>query len=252
MSTDTQATWIYGVVPAGASLDELQRRDDLPDVWLVESDDLAAVVSDVPADDEEATRDQALAHARVLEAAVLDATVVPFRFGTIAEDGDEAVDTDLLQARHDELVELLDKVDGHVQMSLKVHYREDVILREIVEREPEIQELRETISEQDEPARDDQVRLGELVNTALEQARERDCADILQRLKGAAVAVVAEPLEHELMVLNASYLLDRDAQQDFEQALEEVAQERQDRMTFRLLGPMPAYSFVGAEETAWA
>lgn len=252
MSTDVQPTWIYGVVPAGASLDELQQRDDLPEVWLVESDDLAAVVSDVPADDEQATRDQALAHARVLEAAVVDATVVPFRFGTIAEGGDEAIGSDLLQARHDELVDLLDKVEGHVQMSLKVHYREDAILREIVEREPEIQELRETIGEQDEPAQDDQVRLGELVNTSLAQARERDCADILQRLEGVAVAMVAEPLETEFMVLNASYLLDRDAQHDFEQALEEVAQERQDRMTFRLLGPMPTYTFVGAEESAWA
>ena len=71
---DTQHnSWIYGVVPAGASLNELERRQGLPEVWLVETGDLAAIVGDQPRGDAKATREQALAHARVLEAAIVDA-----------------------------------------------------------------------------------------------------------------------------------------------------------------------------------
>lgn len=249
--TQTQAAWIYGVVPADASLEELERRGDgLPEVWLVESGDLAAIVGPAPGDDAMETRNQALAHARVLEAAVVDAPVVPFRFGTVAAGGDEEVAAELLEPRHDELAALLDQVDGRVQMVLKVYYREDAVLEEIVDSEPEIGRLREEIQDQPEEAtRDLRMKLGELVDTALEQRRGRDSAEMLGLIEPAAAGIVTGALEDEYMVLNADVLVEREAQQDFEATVEEIAQERQERMRFRLLGPMPAYSFIGTVET---
>jgi hypothetical protein len=240
-------------VPAGAALEELERRGDrLPDVWVVEAGDLAAIVGNAPEGDGKATRDQALAHSRVLEAAVVDAPVVPFRFGIMVP-GDQEVGTDLLDPYHDELAQRLEKVGDRVQMTLKVYYDEDVLLREIVDNEPEIPQLREAMGEGPEEAtRDVRVRLGELVNNAVEERRQRDSADILERLKPVSVAAVVEGLEKEFMVLNAPLLVDRDRQQEFEDAVEEVAQERQERLRFRLLGPMPAYNFVDIEEPAWA
>jgi hypothetical protein len=253
MSDEKQNVWVYGVVPAGAALEEVERRADrLPEVWVVEAGDLAAVVGNAPEGDGKGTRNQALAHARVLEAAVVDAPVVPFRFGIMVP-GDQEVGTDLLEAHHDELAPLLKRVEGRLQMTLKVYYREDVVLREIVDSEPEIAQLREAMREGPEEAtRDVRMRLGELVSTAVEQRRERDSADILERLKPVSVAAVVEGLEKEFMVLNAPLLVERDRQQEFEDAVEEVAQERQERMTFRLLGPMPAYNFIDVEEPAWA
>src|SRR5919198_3939012 len=98
-------TWVYGVVPAGAELRELERRGDgLPDVWVVEGGDLGAIVGEAPGEDAKATRNQALAHARVLEAAVVDAPVVPFRFGIMVP-GDEEVGSELLEDHHDELAQ---------------------------------------------------------------------------------------------------------------------------------------------------
>ena len=38
----------------------------------------------------------------------------------------------------------------------------------------------------------------------------------------------------------------------FEEAVEELAEERRERMHFKLLGPMPVYHFVDAGEPAWA
>jgi hypothetical protein len=39
----------------------------------------------------------------------------------------------------------------------------------------------------------------------------------------------------------------RDGVDELEATVEEVAQERDERMHFRLLGPMPAYHFIGTE-----
>jgi hypothetical protein len=253
MNEQQKQTWVYGVVPGGASLPELERREGLPQVWIVEAGDLGALVGDAPEEDAKATRDRALAHARVLEAAVVDAPVVPFKFGTIVPGGDDRVNSDLLEARHDELVKFLKKFEDHVQMTLKVNYREDAVLREIIEGEPELGQLREQTRQGDEQAtRDARVRLGELISKALEQRRERDKADIFEHLKPVSIAAVDEAIEAEFMVLNAPFLVERGRIEEFEEAVEHVAEERQQRMQFTLLGPMPVFNFLDVEEPAWA
>jgi hypothetical protein len=248
MNAERQDTWVYGVVPAGTSLKEVERRgEDLPDVSVVEAGDLGAIVGKAPEDDEKGTRNQALAHARVLEAAVLDAPVVPFRFGIIVPADDE-VEEGLLTEHHDELAQHLKNVEDRLQMTLKVYYHEDAVLREIIEKEPEIAELREKMGEESEEAsRDVRVRLGELISNAVEQRRQRDTGDIAERLDAVSLATAAQDLEEEFMVLNVAFLVERERQREFEEAVEEVADERQERMRFRLLGPMPPYNFIAAE-----
>lgn len=250
-----QNTWVYGIVPAGATLDEFKRRSDrLPaNVRVVELGDLGAIAGDAPREgDPKAIRDQALAHARVLEAAILDAPVVPFRFGTVVDD-DCAVATELLEARHDVLGQLLESVKDYVQMTLKADYRQDVVLREITESNPMIARLREQIRGRAEiETLDLRVRLGELVNGALEQLREYDAGELVERLTPFSVGSTAGPLESEFMALNAPFLVERRRTPDFEQAAELLAEEQAGRMRLRLLGPMPAYDFVGGGQPAWA
>jgi hypothetical protein len=253
MNENQRGVWVYGVVPAAAALEQLERRSDrLPDAWVIEMGDLGAIVGPAPEEDAKATRDQALGHARVLEAAIVDAPVVPFRFGIICP-SEEDVGRDLLEARKDELQALLQRVENHVQMTLKAYYHEEAVLGELIENEPEIASLRDQMQEGPEEAtRDIRVRLGELVSTGVEQRRERDSADILERLKPVSVAGVTEGVEREFMVLNAPFLVERQRHEEFESTVEEVAQERQERIRFRLLGPMPAYNFIDVEEPAWA
>jgi hypothetical protein len=246
-----ESTWVYGVIPAGAHLEELKRRSDrLPaDVRVVEFDDLAAIVGAAPGDDPKAIRDQALSHARVLEAAVVDAPVVPFRFGTVVDD--DSVGDEILGAFHDELAQLLESVKDHVQLTVKANYREDVVLQEIVTSYPEIAQLREQTRRGDEiTTRDQRVGLGELVSMALEQVRRRDDDAILARLNPPSVASVVGPLESEFMALNASFLVERRRMRQFEEAAGVVAAQQAERMHVRLLGPMPAFDFVGGGQPA--
>jgi hypothetical protein len=248
-----EMAWVYGVIPAGARLEELNRRKDrLPaDVRVVEFGDLGAIVGDAPGDDANATRDQALAHARVLEVAVLDAPVVPFRFGTVLADG--SVGSELLGAWHDELAQLLESVKDRVQLTLKANYREDVVLREILESNPKIAQLREQTRERDEIAtRDIRVRLGELVSMALEQLRQRDAGAIVERLVPFSVASRVEPLENEFMALNAPFLVERRRIRKFEDAARSVADQQGQRMRLTLHGPMPAFDFISRGELPWA
>jgi hypothetical protein len=251
MSTEKHETWVYGVIPAGVKLEQLERRRDQlpPDVRVVESGDLAAIVGDPPGDDAKAIRDKALAHARVLEVVVLDAPVVPFRFGTVVPDG---VDRELLGPWHDELKQRLESVKDYVQLTLKATYHEDVVMREIVDGNPDIAQLRELSRQGDEiTTRDIRVRLGELVAVALEQLRQRDSGTILERLSPLSAAYRIEPLEAEFMVLNAAFLVERRRMREFEDTAEAVAEEQVLRMHFKLLGPQPPFDFVNGGQPQW-
>ena len=64
-------------------------------------------------------------------------------------------------------------------------------------------------------------------------------------------AVSLEPPEDELMVAHVAFLLPRDRLEEFDSAVEEIARPQVELMRFRLLGPMPAYSFIDLKEPAW-
>ena len=58
-------------------------------------------------------------------------------FGTLLP-SEEAVRWDVLDARRDELVAALGRLEGFVQLNVRVLYDEDALLREVVANEPRI------------------------------------------------------------------------------------------------------------------
>jgi hypothetical protein len=250
---EKERSWIYGVVPAGVDLAELDKRQERigTEVWLVERGDLAAIASEPPSEDAKGTRDRALAHARILEAVIVDAPVVPFRFGTIVPGGDDAVGDQLLAEREDELKGLLDRFRDHVQMTVKASYDEEGVLRDIVNSDKRISELRKQAKQGDEIAtRDVRVALGELISQTLEARREKAAHELLEQIKPHCVDVATERLENEFMIINAPCLVERSKQGDFEKAVSELADENTELMQFSLIGPMPAYNFIETGEPA--
>src|SRR4051794_4564824 len=94
-------------------------------VRLVEHDGLAAVVTDLA--EPPKTRNDLDRHAKVQAAIVEQETIVPLRFGTLLDSEDE-LRSGLLGDHAAELAELLQSVDGRVQMTLKAVYHEDAVL----------------------------------------------------------------------------------------------------------------------------
>jgi hypothetical protein len=243
--TSTLASaYVVGIVPRGAPLPDSDASGPLAELRLVETAELAAVVGTPPTDRQIGRAADLLAHDRLLADLVAAGTpVLPMRFGTVLDD-DAAVITELLEARRNELVEQLDRITGRVQYTVKVHYDSDAVLRELVAEEPQIRRLRSTGSSGAGGDLDRQIRLGQLVVQSLERRRPADAAEVLNGL-GARVAVVErEPAAPE-QVLNAAFLVERSQADEFEASVERVAERHAERLRFRLVGPSPAYDFVG-------
>jgi hypothetical protein len=123
----------------------------------------------------------------------------------------------------------------------------------VVEHSPAVAQLRERVRDRPKAATYyERIQLGELVAGEVEQARERDGAMVLERLEPLAVAARREPPGTPDAAVNAAFLVERSRVDEFSKAVARLAEEVEDRMRLRYIGPLPPYSFTEEQEAAGA
>jgi hypothetical protein len=239
--------YVYGLIRADAQLpDDLAGLGPSGQVSTIEHGEVAAIVSDIPLDRPLGTRKDLLAHEAVVDAVAASAAILPMRFPAVT--AEESVVEELLAPHQDHFLAVLGDLEGRVQFTLKGRYVEDAVLGEVLQGNAEIRALQDKISELPEDASYyDRVRLGELVVNMLEQQREDEAAQILERLEPFAVAVVANQPGRPEDVINAAFLVERERLQEFDDAVENVGRDLDGRVRLRLLGPLAPYDFVPEE-----
>jgi len=237
------ALYLYGITWADAARPQQDAGVHGASVEAVPYRELAGLTSAVESPKVPAKRRDLLRHAEVLGAALVQGTVLPLRFGVVFKNGTTLVE-DFLLPRYAELVQLLRKFEGRVELSVKAFFREDAILAELVRTNPPIARLREATRASDASTYPLRVELGERVAAELQERTLRDRQALLDRLLPLAVDVQVDqqPIEHQ--VLGASFLVERDRVAAFDDAMNELAKEQAERMHFKYLGPLAPHSFV--------
>jgi hypothetical protein len=88
------------------------------------------------------------------------------------------------------------------------------------------------------------MQLGRLVEAALEDAGNQYVRDIHEALKPAAVASRSNKPIGDRMILNAAYLVDRDLEKNFDDAVKAISLKYEALLAFKYTGPWPPYNFV--------
>lgn len=246
-SEETRArtgAYVYGVVRSG-SLDAIGAKgvSGLP-VEIVDGDGVAALVSGLSAGELRVRRRDLRRHLDVIEEAFGKTTILPCRFGTLA-DSRADVRSDLLDARRDELLNGLAHLDGRVQLNVKAIYDEDVLLAAIVAEDPEVARLREATRTLGDAGYYERLRLGERVAAAVAARREQDARRIVDALSAQAEDVVLDQPPPEA-ALKASFLVQRERLERFDAALEQTAAAEQPTLRFDVIGPLPPSAFAEA------
>jgi hypothetical protein len=238
--------YVYGIVGdhGQAGLAGLTGLDDSP-VELVDAGEVAAVVGVIALDRPPGRKKELLAHTQVLDTLAAHGAVAPVQFGTVLAAAAD-VRAELLEGRGEELVELLESLEGRQQFTVRGRYNEHAVLSEIVAENPEIAALRERTRDVPESvAHGERVRLGELVAHAMERKREQDSAvvlDIVLPHVDSYAPRSGAALEH---MMEVALLVEESRRAAFEDALEAVAEAMHERVRLQLLGPMAPYDFVG-------
>jgi hypothetical protein len=236
-ATET-ATYVYGITWASA---RPPRGDGVVGgrVGTIGHEQLAAIVSPVPSPSVRARRRDLIRHSEILQDAFERDTVVPLRFGTVfAREAD--VVADLLEPRHDELVTVLRRLAGTVELTVRAFYDEDAVLGEIVRGDRAVAALRGAAD--GNPALG--LQLGEAVAAALAARREVDTDGILAAGGRLARDVVVEERRTDFEIVRAAFLVERDRIADFDSALEQFARARDGVVRLKYTGPLPPHHFV--------
>lgn len=239
--------YVYGLMRASDLGPDAHLAHDNPPVDVVVHEDLAALISAVEVEPVRLRREAVTSHSDVLQRALERGPVVPLRFGTIVPDAD-TLKRDLLAARQEEMRARLEQLAGKAEFRLKVTYREDQMLRSILAQDPALRRSAEAV--RGLPAQAShfhRVGLGERITFAVQARRDADARDMLSELAPLVVAVEVGALQQPEMTLNASFLVSDEMCERFDQTVERLASERAQLMEFKLIGPLPAHSFVAGQ-----
>jgi hypothetical protein len=237
--------YVYGIVE---QTDGLRAEiDALPDMprrpYLIADGQIAALVSGPLAQPPSATRADLLAHAHVLDRLALSHPVLPTRFGTVLAGRDRVVQA--LTDNHDDLVAALHAVRGRTQFTVRVRHQREQVLRELIEEQPVIRQLRELLDGDEGAGRyPERIHLGELVQVGLAAKIEQDARTLHAALSPHAVVAVLPPVDDVDAPFGGAYLVEHLSRGAFESAAERLARDWAGRARIRLLGPLAPYDFV--------
>lgn len=244
-----QGVYVYGIVRAAA----LEGRGPIHSpaigaqgnrVRAVRVGDLAALVSDSPKARYEVSRENLLTHQRVLEEILAFTEVIPAQFGLISPSESRMCEP-LSGARHDELVSILTHIRGRVELGVKVFWRREKLFTEIVAGRDDIRRLRDEVASLPQgSAHLEQIRLGQLVEQAMEELRASDAEQIVTELAPLSVEMKTNRLLTDMMVLNAAFLVEKEQEERFDAAVVAIAERNAERLMVKYAGPLPPFNFV--------
>ncbi len=202
--------------------------------YLLTCGSITAVVSDFAGDRVPVSRAEVFAHTRVVDTILTAATPLPFRFGTVVRR--ERLES-YIEFRKDALHAQLDRVQGCVEMSVKI--------------------LRDTGQATSHPAEEQEPAPAPGPGTAFLEAKRREslgrarqkqqAEKVAAWLAGEMGTVVQESTVHvqptEALVVAAAYLVERERLKEYRKHLQGVLREAPADLRFLASGPWPPYSF---------
>ena len=214
-------------------------------VRAIEFMDIAAIVSDSPVTRFDVSRENTMAHQFVIEEVMVHSDVLPVRFSTVAKN-DADIRERFLKRRYGELHYLLEHdVCGRVELGLKVLWNRERLFAEVVAADPQIRALRDVITgKPEEKTHYQRIQLGQITEEAIVNKRDQEAELILGTLRPLAVEVKANKILTDMMLLNASFLVDKADEPAFDAKVNEIDEAQQGRLVLKYVGPVPPYNFV--------
>jgi hypothetical protein len=236
------STYVYGIAAAShPSLPEGMGGVGEParSVRVLKAGELAAVVSDAPEGLRPKRRDL-LAHQNVLSEAGGGGSVLPMRFGSVAQD--DAAVTSVLAERAEHYEERLKALAGKIEYNVKASHDEAAVLHRVMAENREVHALAEANRQAGGGSYEQRLQLGEMVVAALKNQEAADAVELQHLLEAAAEAVSVGP-ESTGWLANVSLLVDRKSAEVFLTAVQQIRKSHP-HLELRVNGPLPPYSFV--------
>lgn len=243
--------YIYGVADNGRKIHLGKIGVDNQAVYTITHKDIAAIVHNCRAiayqsSNQETATSWVTAHAAVVDTAWKKlGTVLPSKFNTIIK-GDNRQVKNWLTSEYINLKQKIEAVKGRAEFGIQVLWDPEKIITELKNQDPVFKEIAIKSKESSSGvAYLQQQKLEMLSREALEQKADNYFKQIINSLKKYASDYQVEENkknQDKPMLVNLSCLVEPGKVANLSQELEEVG--KSNKLTVRLVGPWPPYSFV--------
>lgn len=212
-------------------------------VCTICSGGIAAMVSNAPLKKYRISRDNTMAHEKAIEAAMKESSVLPVRFCTIAKDEEQI--KKILETEHGKFKDLLNKMEGKVELALKAVFEESAVYNDILQKHDDIRGFKEKLAAVPaEKAYSQRMEIGKMVESALEEEKELYKKDILEALSPLAADTKTNNTYGELMIVNAAFLVKKTNEAAFDERVNKLSEGFGPKVKFKYVGNLPPFNFV--------
>jgi hypothetical protein len=211
---------------------------------------LAAVLSELPEQRLRPERKNLQAHQHILKHLLGFTTPLPMSFGVVSEG--EGATVELLRRNASDLEAQLERVQGRVEMGLRVRWDVPNIFEFMISQHPELGERRDALllaEKSSSPRHQERIELGRLFERLLEADRaviDEQICDVVER---ATVEIHRGKLRAENDILNLACLVDRRREDEFVARVVEAASALDANYAFDYNGPWAPHNFVQLDLT---
>lgn len=241
--TNRTGKYLYAILGGAEPRDYGNCGIDAGRVYTIGEGKVAAVVSDVPGHKIRPERRHLATHQTVLKRLLEESVPLPVSFGVIIDDR-RAVQG-ILTRNRGTLLEQLRRVDGKIEMGLRVTWNVLNIFEYFVHLHPELRAARDRFfGGRREPSQEDKIELGRMFDHLHSEDREAHAGKVEETLAGYCAEIRRNKCRDEREVMNLACLVDREAQPAFEEGIFEAARKFDDSFAFDFSGPWPPHNFV--------
>jgi len=218
-------------------------------VYTLSDGQVSAVISDMGHCERiRPERRHIAAHQEVLKRLMeKETTPLPITFGTVA-DGPREI-KNILAMNRTAFTEQLQRVDGKVEMGLRVTWDVPNIFEYFVNTHQELRSARDTfLGTHREPSQEDKIEVGRMFDHLLQEDREEYASKVEEVLMPSCFEIRRNPPKNEREVMNLACLVGRqESRTTFEAAIFEAARLFDNNFTFDFNGPWAPHNFVDIE-----
>jgi hypothetical protein len=243
--------FVYGFIRAtearGTAIPGVEHAGLRSEVTVITVGGIGAVVSDASVRDKVMpTRKNLDTHSRVIREFVALGAIIPMSFGQIVKN--TAALEKFMKANTSAISKELDRLDGKVEMSLRVRWDVENIFEYFVAEDRELAEARDRIfSQSGTPSHAEKMELGRLFEEHLTEERSKHTENVLSHVRTTAKDIKVNTPKGEKTVMELVLLVDRQKIGQFEERVNEVAGLFPNQYTFDFNGPWAPFSFVQLE-----
>lgn len=248
----TREIYIYGIVPHFDGSDYLDLLKNTG-VYAITFKNIAAIVSEKEIAPLDFSDRKSLAHMLVHHQKTIEDLmgkgfnmIIPMKFGTTAHSKEEVLS--ILIRGYDLIVGTLNDIEFLTEIDLAVTWADFSSTLKEIANHPGIIELKHQLLERESSFTEvDQIKVGMLLKEKLVEKNKMVELRILEAISSISLNVKIHEAMNDQMITNSAFLLNRNKREEFEQIIDRLDEEYSGLLNFKLVGPLPCYSFYTIE-----